>query len=266
MVNDQMPQIHPTAVISKTAEIGQDTTIGPFVVIEGNAKIGQGCKIGPMVHISSNVEIGDHCKILTGAAIGNPPQDLKYKGEVSFAKIGKNNIIREFVTINTATGENQSTIIGDNNLLMAYVHVAHNCVIGNHCIIANAATIAGHVIIDDYAIIGGLVGIHQFSRVGKHSIVGGCSKITKDIVPFITADGHPARPHGINTIGLRRRNFPPEVISAIENAYKIVFNKGLTVQQAIDELNSSELIKFSEIQEMITFLKSSERGIARERD
>ncbi|MCX7704721.1 MAG: acyl-ACP--UDP-N-acetylglucosamine O-acyltransferase [bacterium] len=261
-----MPFIHSSAQVDRNADIGTTTSVGPFAVIEGRARIGNNCTIGPMVHITGNVEIGDNCRIFTGAAIGNPPQDLKYKGEVSFVKIGNNNTIREFVTINSATGENQSTVIGNNNLLMAYVHVAHNCVIGNNCIIANAATIAGHVFIDDYAIIGGLVGIHQFSRVGKHSITGGCSKITKDIIPFIIADGHPARPHGINVIGLKRRNFSRDVITALEETYRIIFRRNLTLQQAIDELRSSELSEIPEIMDLIRFIECSERGIARERD
>ena len=261
-----MPLIHPSAQVNSSVEIGENTCIGPFAVIEASVKIGNGCSIGPMVHIGPNVEIGDNCRVFTGAAIGNPPQDLKYRGEISFVKIGKNNTIREFVTINSATGENQSTIIGDNNLLMAYVHVAHNCIIGNNCIIANAATIAGHVIIEDYAIIGGLVGIHQFSRIGKHSITGGCSKITKDIVPFIMADGHPARPHGINIVGLKRRNFASEVIAALEEAYRIIFRKNLTLQGSIDEIKLSKLIEFPEVCDLIKFVESSERGISRERD
>ncbi|HPP67145.1 MAG TPA: acyl-ACP--UDP-N-acetylglucosamine O-acyltransferase [bacterium] len=258
-----MSLIHHSAVISSEAEIGQNTQISPFVVIEKNTKIGSGCAIGPMVYIGENVEIGDDCRIFKGAAIGNPPQDLKYKGELSFVRIGRNNTIREFVTINTATGENQSTIIGDNNLLMAYVHIAHNCMVKNNCVIANAATIAGHVFVDDYAIIGGLVGIHQFSRIGKHSIIGGCSKITKDIIPFVMADGHPARPFGINVIGLKRRNFPSSTISILQEAYKIIFRENLTTQEVIKDL----LCKFSdipEISELIAFIKSSERGIARE--
>jgi len=260
-----MSLIHPSAIISSDAEIGEHTSIGPYAVIEGGAKIGSNCFVGPMVHIGANVEIGNNCKIYTSAAIGNPPQDLKYMGEISFVRIGNNNTIREFVTINTATGENQCTIVGDNNLLMAYVHVAHNCVIGNNCIIANAATIAGHVLIDDYAVIGGLVGIHQFSRIGKHAIIGGCSKITKDIIPFITADGHPARPHGINTIGLKRRGFSNEVISILEDVYKIIFRSNLTIQNVIEKLKL-QFTSVVEIEEIIRFLISSERGIARERE
>ena len=264
MVNTIMSLIHPSAIVSCEAQIGENTKIGPFVVIEGNVKIGNDCFIGPMVHIKENVEIGDNCRIYTSAVIGNPPQDLKYKGESSFARIGKNNTIREFVTINTATGENQSTIIGDNNLLMAYVHIAHNCIIKNNCVIANAATIAGHVFIDDYAIIGGLVGIHQFSRIGKHSIIGGCSKITKDIIPFITADGRPARPCGINIFGLKRRNFSEETISILNEAYRTIFRKNLTTQESIRIL-STEFSGIPEIREIIEFINLSERGIARER-
>lgn len=258
-----MAKIHPTAIISPKAFIEEDESIeiGPYVIIEDNVVIRKGCKIGPYVHIQGYTEIGSGCRIFTGAIIGSMTQDLKYKGGKTYLKIGEGNTIREFVTINTGTAEGDTTIIGNNNLIMAYAHIAHNCVIGNNVIIANGGTLAGHVIIDNFAIIGGLVGIHQFCRVGSYSIIGGCSKITKDIVPFVIADGHPAVPHGINRIGLKRRNFPPEKIEQIEKIYKILFRSGLNVSEAVSELEKMEPTE--EVQYMIDFIRNSRRGIAR---
>lgn len=258
-----MKKIHPSAIISPAVEIGEDVEIGPYAIIEGNVKIGNNCKIGPLVHIQGNTEIGEGCKIFTGAIIGSIPQDLKYKGGKTYLKIGKNNVIREFVTINLATSEGEETVIGDNNLLMAYSHIAHNCKIGNNVIIANGGTLAGHVVVEDYAIIGGLVGIHQFCKIGKHSIIGGCSKVTMDIIPFIVADGHPARPYGINIIGLKRRNFSDEKINILKNVYKIIFKSGLNITDALKKLE--ELSHFEEVKDIIEFIKNSERGIAREK-
>ncbi|MCM8818959.1 MAG: acyl-ACP--UDP-N-acetylglucosamine O-acyltransferase [Candidatus Omnitrophica bacterium] len=258
-----MKKIHPTAIIEKDVVIGEDVEIGPYVVIEGKVKIGNNCKIGPYVHIEGYTEIGDNTKIFTGAVIGSIPQDLKYKGEITYLKIGKNNIIREFVTINPGTSKGEETIIGDNNLLMAYSHVAHNCRIGNNVIIANYVGLAGHVIIEDFVVLGGFVGIHQFCKIGKHSIIGGCSKVTMDIIPYITADGHPARPYGINIIGLKRRNFSKEKIELLNTAYKIIFKSGLNTSDALKKLE--EMNNCQEIQTIIEFIKSSERGIAKER-
>lgn len=256
-----MEKIHPTAIISPEVIIGDGVEIGPYSVIEGNVKIGDNCKIGPHVHICGYTEIGENCRIFKGAVVGSIPQDLKYKGEKTFLKIGKNNIIREFVTINPGTAEGEYTIIGDNNLLMAYSHVAHNCIVGNNVIIANSGTLAGHVVIEDYVIIGGIVGIHQFCKIGKHSIVGGCSKVVKDIVPFVTAAGYPAVPHGLNKIGLKRRNFSKEKIELLENVYKIIFRSGLNVSDAITELE--KINNCQEVSDVINFIKKSERGIAK---
>ncbi|MCM8761915.1 MAG: acyl-ACP--UDP-N-acetylglucosamine O-acyltransferase [Candidatus Omnitrophica bacterium] len=258
-----MARIHSTAIISSNVFIDDDETteIGPYAIIEGSVIIHKGCNIGPYVHIQGHTEIGAGCRIFTGAIIGSIPQDLKYKGGKTYLKIGEGNTIREFVTINTGTSEGESTIIGNNNLIMAYVHIAHNCVIGNNVIIANGGTLAGHVVVDDFAIIGGLVGIHQFCRIGRYSIIGGCSKITKDIVPFVIADGHPAVPHGINKIGLKRKNFPSEKIAQIEEIYKTLFRSGLNVSEAMAELEKMD--RTEEISCIIDFIKNSSRGIAR---
>lgn len=257
-----MKKIHPAAVIASGVQLAEEVEIGPYAVLEGNVTIGEGTRISPFAHIQGNTEIGQNCRIFTGAIIGSIPQDLKYKGEKSYLKIGDNNTIREYVTINLATGEGETTVIGSHSLFMAYCHIAHNCIIGNNVIIANAGTLAGHVVIEDYAIIGGLVGIHQFSRVGSHSIIGGCSKITKDIIPFIMADGHPAVPSGINTVGLKRRNFPQATIDLLEQAYKILFRSGLNVSSALKELE--KLGPSEEINRIIRFIQASDRGISRE--
>ncbi|MCM8804040.1 MAG: acyl-ACP--UDP-N-acetylglucosamine O-acyltransferase [Candidatus Omnitrophica bacterium] len=258
-----MKKIHPTAIITSEVEVGEDVEIGPYSIIEGNVKIGKNCKIGPYVHIQGHTEIDENTKIFTGAIIGSIPQDLKYKGEITYLKIGKNNIIREFVTINPGTSLGEETLIGDNNLIMAYAHIAHNCKIGNNVIIANAGTLAGHVIIEDYAVIGGLVGIHQFCRVGKHAIIGGCSKVTMDIIPYVMADGHPARPYGINIVGLKRRNFTREKIEILNKAYKIIFKSGMNTKEALEKLR--EINNCEEIKDIIEFIRLSQRGIAKER-
>ncbi len=254
--------IHPTAVVSPKANIEENVEIGPYAVIEDNAIIRRDCKIGPHVHILGYTEIGAGCSIFTGAVVGSIPQDLKYRGGRTYLKIGENNVIREFATMNSGTSEGESTIVGSNNLLMAYVHVAHNCIIGNNVIIANAGTLAGHVVIEDFAIIGGLAGIHQFCRVGRHSIIGGCSKITKDIVPFVMADGHPASPSGINKVGLKRRKFSDEKIALIEDAYRKLFRSGLNVADALADIEKME--QSEEILHITEVIVQSERGIAQE--
>ncbi|MCL5674401.1 MAG: acyl-ACP--UDP-N-acetylglucosamine O-acyltransferase [Candidatus Omnitrophica bacterium] len=258
-----MISIHPSAIVSKDADIKDGATVSAYSIIEGNASIGENTFIGPHVHVYGDTSIGENCKIYTSAIIGSPPQDLKYKNEKSYVRIGNYNTIREFVTINKATGENESTVIGNNNLFMAYSHIAHNCIIGNNVIIANCGTLAGHVTIEDYAILGGLAGIHQFCRIGRMSIIGGTSKVIKDIVPYVIADGHPARPYGINKLGLKRKNYPPEVIDNIEEAYRIIFRENLSLSDAIEKI----LLKpgSPEIREMVEFIKNSRRGISKER-
>ena len=257
-----MGKIHPTAILSPDVQVSKDAEIGPYVIIEGNVKVGAGTTVGPFAHLQGNTEIGDNCHIFTGAVIGSIPQDLKYRGEKTYLKIGNDNTIREYVTINPGTAKNEYTTIGNGNLFMAYSHVAHNCRVGNHVIVANAGTLAGHIVVDDWAIIGGVVGVHQFCRIGKHAIIGGCSKVVKDIVPFAIADGHPALVNGINKIGLRRRNFSNDVTILLERAYKILFRSGLNTSCALKEL---EKIDCDEVRSIIDFIRTSERGIAKEK-
>lgn len=256
-----MSNIHPTAIVSNKANIDEDVKIGPFTIIGDNVVIGKGCEIGSSVVIEGYTEIGAHCKIFTGAVIGSRTQDLKYKGGKTFIKMGENNTVREYATINSGTTEGESTIIKNNVLLMAYTHIAHNCEIGNNVIISNVGTLAGHVIVEDFAIIGGLAGVHQFCRIGKHSIIGGCSKVTKDIIPFIMADGYPAIPTSVNKIGLKRRGFSAEKIKLVEKVYKHLFRSGLNVSEALKLIEEME--QTEEVVSVINFIKQATRGISK---
>jgi len=254
--------IHNTAIVDKKARLADDVKVGPCAIIGPNVEIGKSTEIGAHAVVDGYTTIGEDCRIFTGACIGSPPQDLKYKDEKSFLKIGNNNTIREYVTMNPGTDEGGVTSVGDGNLLMAYSHVAHDCKIGNGCVIANNGTLAGHVNVEDKVIIGGLAAIHQFVRVGKLSIIGGCSKIVKDIPPFSTCDGHPARVYGLNLIGLKRAGMTKEAISLLNKAFKILFYSGLSVRNAID--NTRETVESCvEVEYLLDFVKASERGVCR---
>lgn len=255
-------QIHPSAIVSAKAKLAAGVTVGPFSIISDNVIIGADTKVGAHCVIEGNTAIGRDCEIFTGSVIGSRPQDLKFKGEKVFLEIGNNNIIREYCTLNPGTQEGSKTIIGDNNLLMAYSHIAHDCQVGSGCVLANNCTLAGHVTIEDAAVIGGIVAIHQFVRVGRLSIIGGCSKVVQDIPPFSTCDGHPARVYGLNLIGLRRKGISRESIKQLDQAFKMIFNSGLSVKHAIERVEK-ELEKSEEITYLVNFAKSSERGLTR---
>lgn len=255
-------QIHSSAIISSKARIESNVTVGPYSIIGDNVSIGANTAIGAHCVIEGNTTIGNGCQIFTGAVIGSRPQDLKFKGEDVFLEIGSNNIIREYCTLNPGTDQGGKTTVGDNNLLMAYSHVAHDCRVGSGCVLANNSTLAGHVTIEDTAVIGGIVAIHQFVRIGMLSIIGGCSKVVQDIPPFSTCDGHPARVYGLNLIGLRRKGVSRESINQIDQAFKLIFNSGLSVKHAIEKVEK-ELVKTEEINYLVNFIKSSERGLAR---
>lgn len=262
------------AKIGTDVEIGPWTYIGPEVEIESGTKIGPRCtidgciKIGPNNRFHENVSIhgwttiGEGNEIYPFAVIGTEPQDLKFKGDRSYVKIGDNNKIREFATIHRSTGPDEITEVGNNNLIMAYVHIAHNCIVGNHCILANVVTLAGHVIVDDYAILGGLTAVHQFVRIGKHSITGGESKVTKDVPPYLKCDGHPMKPYGLNSVGLRRRGFTNDEILEFKRAYRIIFRSNLPTRQALERVET-ELNGLPMIKDLVDFTRSSERGICK---
>ncbi len=255
-------RIHPTASVAKSAKLAESVIVGPYTIIGENIAIAAGTKIGAFCVIEGNVTIGKDCEIFTGAVIGSQPQDLKFKGEKTFLEIGDNNIIREYCTFNPGTGEGGRTVVGDNNLFMAYSHVAHDCRVGSGCVIANNGTLAGHVTIEDKAVIGGLVAIHQFVRIGMLSIIGGCSKVVQDIPPYSTCDGHPARVYGLNLVGLRRNNAPRESIHQLNHAFKILFNSGLSVKHALGVLEKETKL-YNEAIYLIDFIKNSQRGLVR---
>lgn len=257
-------KIHETAVIHPGARIGKDVEVGPYAVIGENVLIGDGTKIGAHVVIDGWTSIGKNCVLFPSASIGAEPQDLKFRGEKSYVFIGDNTKIREFATVNRATGEGEETRIGTNCLLMAYTHVAHNCVVGNHVVMSNAATLAGHVVVEDRAVVGGLAGVHQFVKIGRNAMVGGASKIVQDVPPFVIVDGNPARVAGLNNVGMARAGISELSRRNLKKAYKILYRSGLSLAQAIavmeQELNSCE-----EVEHFLRFLRNAERGICRGR-
>jgi len=254
-------QIHNTAIVSKKARLADDIVVGPYSIIGDGVTIGAVTKIGAHCVIEGNTTIGRNCEIFTGAVIGSRPQDLKYKNEKVFLEIGDNNIIREYCTFNPATEEGSKTSVGNNNLFMAYSHVAHDCVVGNDCVIANNGTLAGHVTIEDKAVVGGLVAIHQFTRIGALSIIGGCSKVVQDIPPYSTCDGHPARVYGLNLVGLRRHGISRESIAQLNRAFKILLNEGLSPKHALEKIEK-EIAQTPEVSYLINFIRKSQRGVA----
>ncbi len=255
-------KIHPQAVIHPGADIDEHVKIGPYAVVDKGVQIGSSTRIECGVHLTGETEIGKNCHIYSYAVIGSAPQDLKYKKAKSFLRIGNDNIIREFVTINPGTDEGTYTRVGNSNLIMAYSHIAHNSSLGDHNVLANGATIAGHVEIGDHVVIGGLVAVHQFCRLGDYCIVGGCSKVVQDIPPYSLCDGHPAKVHGVNLIGLRRAQFRREKIDMLRKAFKLLFFAGHSFSEAKEVIPAS-ISDEPEIKNLISFITSSKRGICR---
>jgi UDP-N-acetylglucosamine acyltransferase len=254
-------RIHKTAIIHSSAKIAKDVVIGPYSVIGKGVTLSKGVKIANHCLVEGRTSIGCNTEIFSGAVIGSIPQDRKFKKEEkTYLEIGENNIIREFVTMNPGTGEGGKTKIGDDNLFMAYAHVAHDCVIGSHCTIANVGTLAGHVTLEDHVVIGGLTAIHQFVRLGKYSIVGGCSKVVQDIPPFSTCDGHPARVYGLNLVGLKRASFSSQVLRDLKKAFKILFFSELTKPTAVEEVKK-QITSNSDIEHLLHFVQTSQRGL-----
>ena len=259
----QMADVHETAIVKPGAKIGKNVEIGPYTIIEENVEIGEGTVIGPHVVIDGWTRIGKNNEIFHGASIGRVPQDMKFKGEKSYVFIGDNNVIRENVTIHRGTEEGGSeTRIGNNNFIMAYCHVAHDCQLGNNIIMSNAVNLAGHVTVEDHAVIAGLTGVHQFVRIGKIAMVGAHSKVVKDVPPYILVDGHPARVNGINVIGLRRNGIKPALRREMKRAYKLLYRSNLNISQALDKMDQ-QLDASEEIEHFLRFLRNVQRGICR---
>lgn len=255
--------IHPTAIVHEGAQIGEDVEIGPYAIIGEHVTIGSGTTIGPHTVIEGWTEIGSDNRIFQFASIGAAPQDLKYRGEKALLKIGDRNTVREFSTLHRGTADGGGeTVVGNDNLFMAYSHVAHDCILGNQVILANGATLAGHVEVDDFAILGGLCAVHQFTRIGSHVMISGGSMVTQDVPPFSIAQGDRAKTVGINQIGLKRRGFSEEAIRGIKQAYKLVFRSGLRTEEALEQI-AKEIKACPEVEEFSEFIRKSARGVAR---
>lgn len=257
-----MAKIHPTAIVDPKAELAENVEIGPFSIIEGDVMIDDGSRIQSHSLIASGTRLGKNIFVGKGAVLGTPPQDLKFKNEKTFLEVGDNTVIREFATLNRGTSYSYKTIVGKNCFLMAYIHIAHDCIIGNNVILSNAVNMAGHVIIEDYVSIGGLSAIHQFVRLGQHCFAGGGLKISKDVPPYVLSMGEPIRYGGTNYVGLSRRGFSEDVILEIKRAYKLIYKSELTVSDAIKEIEE-KLKPLPEIKIIVEFVKKSERGIIR---
>jgi UDP-N-acetylglucosamine acyltransferase len=254
------PQVHETAIVHPGARLGAGCTVGPYAVIGDGVELGAGCEVMSHVRIDGPLVAGSGNRFFHGAAIGGLPQDLKYDGADSRVRIGNANIFREFVTVNRATGQREATEIGNDNLLMAYVHVAHDCVLSDHTILGNSVNLAGHVIVEDYAIVGGVTPVHQFTRIGRHAIVGGGSRVPKDVLPFMKAAGNPLRVVGPNSVGLRRRGFSEETRRTIKEAFRLLCRSGLNVSQAVERIHE-ELPDSAELRVLLEFIHASRRGI-----
>ena len=256
-------EIHKTAIIDPKAVIDEDVSIGPFCIVGEGVKLKKGARLMSNVIIEGNTEIGEGCQIYPFASIGLPPQDIKYKGEKTGVRIGNNTIIREYASIHRASvGGDGMTAVGDNNFLMAYVHIAHDCRIGNNVVIANSAGLAGHVAVEDYAVIGGIVGVHQFTRIGAYAMVGAFSGIGQDIPPYTMASGPRAKLFGLNSVGLKRNGFPDSTINELKKAYKILFREKLTLKEALKKVQK-EFSHSKEIKHLVEFIEKNTRGICR---
>ncbi len=255
--------IHQTAIVHPAAHIGEGVTIGPYAVIGEHVTLGAGTTVGPHAVIEGRTEIGRDNRIFQFASIGAVPQDLKFHGEETWLRVGDRNTIREFTTLHLGTEDGGGeTVIGSDNLLMAYSHVAHDCRVGNRVILANGANLAGHVLVGDHAIMGGLSAVHQFSRIGCHAMISGGAMVTQDIAPYTIAQGDRAKVVGLNLVGLKRRGFSDETIRDIKRAYKLVFRSGLRLEDALEEIATQAPVP-SEVELFIDFVRNSPRGIAR---
>jgi UDP-N-acetylglucosamine acyltransferase len=256
--------IHETAIVHPTAEVADGVEIGPYSIIGEKVKIGKGTRIGPLCVIDKWTVIGKGCQIYQHASLGAPPQHLRYKGEETAAIIGDNNIIREFVTIHRGTPfGNVNTVLGDENFLMAYAHVAHDCTLGNRIIMSSYTALGGHVEIGDHAIIGGIVAIHQYVRIGTYAFVGGATALTRDIPPYVTASGMKVKFYGINVLNLQRSKVPAEVITGLRKAYRILFRSHLTMKEAIQKVQEDPVVALPEVRHMLDFIKGTKIGVTR---
>ena len=254
-------QIHPTAIVAPDAKIGVGVEIGPYAIIGDGCEIGDGCVLSPRATLEKNVRLGVGVKVGVGSVLGGDPQDLKFRGEHTTVEIGDHTTIREYATVNRGTAQSYKTTVGRNCFLMSYVHLAHDCHVGDGVIISNATQLAGHVTVEDRAIISGVSAVHQFVRIGKYSFVGGCSRVSQDVPPFIKAVGNPIKLYGLNSVGLERNGFPEEVRRELKRAYRLLFKSELNLRQAVERARA-ELQMLPEVQDFLAFIEASQRGVS----
>jgi len=254
--------IHSTAIIHPGAQVGSNCDIGPYCVIGENVVMGDDCKLHSQVVIDGHTRLGRANEIFPFACIGLKTQDLKWKGGVTRTEIGEHNTFREYVTVHSATGDGEVTVVGSHNHILAYCHLAHNVSLGSHVIMSNVATLAGHVTVEDHAVIGGLAAVHQFCRIGKFAMIGGCSKVVQDVPPFMIADGNPAETRTINKVGMERHGVSEAAQAAMKQAYKILFREGLAISNALAKIEQ-ELAPMPEVAHLVQFVRASERGISK---
>jgi UDP-N-acetylglucosamine acyltransferase len=259
-VQELETSVHPSAIVDADAELGHGVVVGPWSIIGPNVRVGSGTIVGPSVLIEKNTVVGIDCRIHKGAVLGTDPQDLKYQGEETDLVVGDRAVIREYATLNRGTAASGRTQVGSDCLLMAYTHVAHDCVLGDQVILGNAVNMAGHVAIEDWAIVGGVTPVHQFVRIGTHAYVGGGSRVSQDVTPYCLVAGSPAKLYGLNSVGLMRRGFSPEVRAALKRAYRLVFNPQLNVSQGVERA-AAEVEPLPEVVRLLDFIRGSERGI-----
>jgi UDP-N-acetylglucosamine acyltransferase len=255
-------QIHPTAVVDPSAEVAPGCEIGPYCVIGPQVVLGESCRLHSHVVIGGHTVLGRDNEIFPFASIGLKTQDLKWQGGVTYTRIGEGNTFREYVTVNSATGEGEATQVGSHNHILAYSHIAHNVTLGNRVIMSNVATLAGHVVVEDAAVIGGLAAIHQFCRIGKLAIIGGCSKVVQDVPPFMMADGNPAVTRTINKVGMERNGISDQAQKALRQAFKLLFREGLAISNALARIQA-EVAQLPEVRHLLEFVRTSERGISK---
>jgi UDP-N-acetylglucosamine acyltransferase len=254
--------ISATALIHPKAQVGAGCEIGPYCVIGEHVTLGKGCRLHSHVVIDGHTTLGDENEIFPFACIGLKTQDLKWMGGLTRTRIGNHNTFREFVTIHSATGDGEETIVGSDNHILAYSHIAHNVTLGNHVIMSNVATLAGHICVEDHAVIGGLAAVHQFCRIGAMAIIGGCSKVVQDVPPYMLADGNPAKTRTINKVGLERNGVSEQAQGALKQAHRMLFREGLTIPNALAKIEGA-LPPLPEIQHLVKFVRASERGISK---
>lgn len=253
-------RVHPTAIVDPSAQLGLDVEIGPYAIIGPQVTIGDGCRISARATLECNVRLGQRVQVGVGAILGGDPQDLKYQGEETWVEVGDDSAIREYATINRGTAHSITTRVGRHCFIMSYVHLAHDCAIGDHVIISNGTQLAGHVHVEDRAIISGLCAVHQFARVGRHAFIGGCSRVAQDVPPFVKAVGNPIRLYGLNSVGLQRNGMTEAVVKELKRAYRFCFRSDLNLSQGVEKARA-ELEMLPDVEHFLTFIEASQRGV-----